>query len=195
VRDSRANIKARKRPQEAAALLGYTEPTVVGQKRRGKRKPVATLLSELGNRKARDVTRRQLIALLDAIVQRGAPVTANRVHALLAQLFTWAAAKDLIPASPMAGVERPGGEERPRQRVLSAEEVKAFWTKLATADMAEPTRLALKLLLVTAQRRGELTFAKWAHFDLDGKLCKITAELLKSRHSRRAEPETHLVPL
>ena len=88
VRDSRANIKARKRPQEAAALLGYTEPTVVGQKRRGKRKPVATLLSELGNRKARDVTRRQLIALLDAIVQRGAPVTANRVHALLSQLFT-----------------------------------------------------------------------------------------------------------
>jgi integrase len=195
VRDSRANIRARKRPQEAAALLGYAEQSAVGQKRRGRRKAVATLISELGNRKARDVTRRQLIALLDAIVQRGAPVTANRVHALLAQLFTWAAAKDLISASPMAGVERPGGEERPRQRVLSAEEVKAFWTKLATADMAEPTRLALKLLLVTAQRRGELTFAKWAHFDLDGKLWTIPAELLKSSHARRAEPEPHLVPL
>jgi integrase len=122
-------------------------------------------------------------------------VTANRVHALLAQLFTWAAAKDLIPASPMAGVERPGGEERPRQRVLSADEVKAFWAKLATADMAEPTRLALKLLLVTAQRRGELTFAKWAHFDVDGKLWTIPVELLKTSHARRAEPEPHTVPL
>jgi integrase len=56
-------------------------------------------------------------------------------------------------------------------------------------------RLALKLLLVTAQRHGELTFAKWAHFDLDGKLWTIPAELLKSSHARRPEPEPHLVPL
>jgi integrase len=196
-RDSRANIKARKRPREAAVLLGYNPdaPAAPARKRRTKRKPVATLISELGHFKARDVSRRQLISLLDGIVERGAPVTANRVHALLAQLFTWAAAKDLIPASPMAGVERPGGEERPRQRVLSADEVKAFWTKLPTSDMAEPTRLALKFLLVTAQRRGELTFAKWTHFDPAGKVWTIPTELLKTSHARRAEPEPHVVPL
>jgi integrase len=187
VRDSRANLKARKRPESAAALLGY------GQIRN--RKAVPTLISELGHLKARDVSRRQLIAFLDSIVERGAPVTSNRVHALLVQMFTWAAAKDLIPASPMAGVERPGGEERPRQRVLTAAEVKAFWEKLATANMAEPTKLALQLLLVTAQRRGELTFAKWSHFDLDSKLWSIPVELLKSSHARRAQPEPHYVPL
>ncbi|MBS0366709.1 MAG: tyrosine-type recombinase/integrase [Proteobacteria bacterium] len=196
VRDSRANIKARKRPDAAAALLGYVPAAGwLPGKRRTKHKPVPTLISELGHLKARDVTRRQLIAFLDGIVERGAPVTANRVHALLLQLFTWASAKDLIPASPMAGVERPGGEERPRRRVLTAEEVKAFWAKLQTADMAEPTRLALKLLLVTAQRRGELTFAKWSDFDLDGKLWTIPVELLKTSHARRAEPEPHVVPL
>ena len=194
-RDSRANIKARKRPEVAAALLGYVERGMPEKKRRTKRKPAATLLSELGHLKARDVTRRKLIEFLDSIVERGAPVSANRVHALLVQLFTWAVAKDLIPASPMVGVERPGGEERPRQRVLTAEEVKAFWTKLPTADMAEPTRLALKLLLVTGQRRGELTFAKWSDFDLDGKLWTIPVELLKTSHARRAEPEPHVVPL
>ena len=197
VRDSRANIKARKRPDAAAALLGYSDDaaTVSARTRRTKRKPVATLISELGHLRARDVTRRQLIAFLDGVVERGAPVTANRVHALLAQLFTWAAAKDLIPASPMAGVDRPGGEERPRQRVLTAEEIRTFWTKLPTADMAEPTRLAIKLLLVTAQRRGELTFAKWAHFDFDAKLWTIPVELLKTSHARRSEPEPHHVPL
>lgn len=195
VRDSRANIKARKRPDAAAALLGYTEAGDAPKKRRTKRKAVATLVSELGHLKARDVSRRQLIAFLNGIVERGAPVVANRVHALLAQLFTWAAAKDLIPASPMAGVERPGGGERPRTRVLTAEEIKAFWTKLATADMAEPTRLALKLLLVTAQRRGELTFAKWSHFDLPGKTWTIPVELLKTSHARRQEAEPHVVPL
>jgi integrase len=110
-------------------------------------------------------------------------------------MFTWAAAKDLIPASPMAGVERPGGEERPRQRVLTAAEVKVFWAKLPTANMAEPTRLALRLLLVTAQRRGELTFAKWSHFDLGGKSWTIPVELLKTSHARRTAPEPHVVPL
>jgi integrase len=191
LRDEKAKTRARKRPEAAAALLGYTNGTV----RRSKSRPVPTLLSELGNMKAREVTKRQLIAFTDAIVDRGARVSANRVHALLVQMFTWAAAKDIIPASPMAGVERPGGVELPRDRILSAEEVKAFWSKLATAEMADPTRLALKLLLVTAQRRGELTFAKWSHFDLDGKLWTIPVELLKSSHARRSKPEPHVVPL
>jgi integrase len=53
----------------------------------------------------------------------------------------------------------------------------------------------LKLLLVTAQRRGELTFAKWSHFDIDAKLWTIPVELLKSSHSRRERPEPHVVPL
>jgi integrase len=193
--DRKANTKARKRPAEASALLGYFDEGSPVRKRKGKRKNVGTLMSVLGEKKARDVTRRELVALLDSIVDRGAPVTANRVHALLKQMFDWAAAKDLIPASPMAGVERPGGEERPRDRVLNAEEVKTFWSKLDTADMAEPTRLALRLLLVTAQRRGELTFAAWSHFDLDGALWKIPVQLLKSSHARRSKPEPHSVPL
>jgi integrase len=188
-------IKARKRPEVAAALLGHVDSPKPARVRKGKRPPVATLISQLGSRKARELTRRELIAFLDDIVDRGAPVTANRVHALLKQMFDWAAAKDLIPASPMAGVERPGGDESPRDRALSAEEVKLFWSKLPETDMAEPTSLALQLLLVTAQRRGELTHAKWAHFDLEGKTWTIPVELLKSSHSRRSKPEPHTVPL
>jgi integrase len=195
VRDQRAKTKVRKRPEVAAALLGYQLPDAPPPMRRSKREPVATLISELGNAKARDVTRRQLVGFLDSVVDRGAPVTANRVHALLVQMFNWAAAKDLILASPTAGIERPGGEEKPRKRVLNAEEIRTFWAKLDDAEMAEPTRLALKLLLVTAQRRGEITFARWDHFNFDAKLWTIPVALLKSSHSRREEPEPHQVPL
>jgi integrase len=97
----------------------------------------------------------------------------------------------------MAGIERPGGEERPRERVLSANEIKTFWSNIDKPknEMAAPTRLALKLLLVTAQRRGELTFAKWAHFDLKTKLWTIPVELLKTSHAKRTRPEPHIVPL
>jgi hypothetical protein len=45
---------------------------------------------------ARDLTKRQLIALLDEMVDRGAPVAANRTYSLLTQFFNWAAAKDLV---------------------------------------------------------------------------------------------------
>jgi integrase len=147
-----------------------------------------------------------MVRLLDGIVDRGAPVLANRTHAIVKQLFEWAAAKELIPTSPMAGIERPGGKEVPRDRVLTAEEIHQFWTKLDDAVMVEPTRLALKLLLVTGQRRGEITFAQWSHFDLErtrrdkGKtvpdpLWTIPVELLKTSHAKRKKPEPHVVPL
>lgn len=182
-RDPKARTRPRKRPKAAQALL---KSNLVDAKLDGE---------VIGKLKARDLTRRQLVRLLDAIVDRGAPVVANRVHALLVQMFNWGAAKDIIPASPVAGIERPGGAERPRNRVLTTEEIRSFWTKLNTAKMAEPTKLGLKLLLVTAQRRGELTFAKWSDFDLEAKTWTIPIELLKSSHSRRDAPEPHLVPL
>jgi integrase len=196
VRDDKTKTRARKRPDAAAALLGYIRSEAAPMaKRRGRRSPAPTCVSTLGQIKVRELTKRQLIAFLDSIVDRGAPVTANRTYALLKQLFDWAAAKDLVPASPMAGIERPGGDEQPRNRVLTVDEIKAFWSKLDTAEMAQPTRLALKLLLVTAQRRGELTFARWSHFNFEGKSWTIPVELLKSSHARRAEPEPHVVPL
>ena len=193
VRDERSRTKARKRPDAAEWILGHV---ATPRPRRGASKPVPTFVSELGHLKALEITKRQIITFLDSVVDRGAPILANRTYTLLKQMFTWAAAKDLIPASPMAGVdERPGGEERPRARILTADEIRTVWTKLDSADMAEPTRLALKLLLATGQRRGELTFAKWAHFDVAGKTWTIPISLLKSAHTRRDRPEPHVVPL
>lgn len=195
VRDERAKTKARKRPNQAAALLGYVPPDAPPRRRKSRHKAVSTFVGKLGHIRARELTKRQIIAFLDSIVDRGAPVVANRVHALLVQLFKWAAGKDIIPASPLVSIERPGGTEASRTRALSADEIRALWSKLDTADMAEPTKLALKLLLVTGQRRGEITLAEWSHFDLDAKLWTIPVDLLKSSHSRRANVQPHVVPL
>jgi integrase len=97
----------------------------------------------------------------------------------------------------LAGVERPGSEESPRKRALTADEIKALWGNIdkTEVEMAIPTRLELKLLLVMAQRRGELTFARWPHLDLDARLWTIPVELLKSSHAKRSRPEPYLVPL
>jgi integrase len=94
----------------------------------------------------------------------------------------------MIPASPMAGVLRPGGDEVPRDRTLNEEEIRAFWTKLDSAKMAIPSKLGLKLLLVTAQRRAEITASQWPQFDIEKALWTIPAEITKNG-------KEHKVPL
>jgi integrase len=197
IRDPKVTTRPRKRPEAAEWLL---KANLVGSKLDGQK---------VGRMRARDLTRRHMVRLLDGIVDRGAPVLANRTHAIVKQLFDWAAAEELISTSPMAGIERPGGKEVPRERVLTAEEIRKFWTKLNDAVMVEPTRLALKLLLVTAQRRGEITFAKWSHFELErtrldktkgasvpDPVWTVPVELLKTSHAKKKKrPEPHVVPL
>lgn len=183
VRDRKAKNKPRKRPDEAAALLkaNLVDAVLDGQR--------------VGQMKFQDLTRRQMIRLLEAIVDRGSPIGANRVQALFKQLCEWAANRDLIPASPMAGVEPPGGQEQPRKRKLTENEIRIVWEKLDTAAMAETTRLAIRLLLVTAQRRGELTFAEWGHFDLQKRIWTIPPELQKTEGATKEPTEPHVVPL
>ena len=196
VRDPKSKTKPRKRPGDAAALLGYHLDLDDAPKRRPiRRKPVTTLISKHGSEKAREITKRQLVALLDEIVDRGSPVMANRVYALLKQLFEFAAAKDLIPASPMAGIDPPGGEEKPRKRKLTPSEIKTIWDKLPSAAMAKRTKVALKLLLVTGQRRGELTFSKKAYFNIGNAEWTIPPELQKTEDQTKQPTEPHVVPL
>lgn len=183
VRDLKCKSKARKRPEQADALLSnnLVNASLDGQK--------------VGTTLARDLSRRQVARVLEAIVDRGSPVTANKVHALLVQMFNFAADKEIVPASPVAGMRRPGGAETPRKRKLSDEEIITFWTKLDTANMRPATKVALRLLLVTGQRRGELTFSERVHFDIPGKKWTIPVELLKSEGRRKEPTEPHTVPL
>ena len=53
-----------------------------------------------GKRPIAAVRKRDLIELADAIVDRGAPIMANRVLAHTKRLFKWAAGRDLIESDP-----------------------------------------------------------------------------------------------
>jgi integrase len=59
-------------------------------------------------------------------------------------------------------------EEAPRERRLEDHEIPIFWSKIKDATMSDYMKTALKLLLVTGQRRGELAHARWEHIDLKG---------------------------
>jgi integrase len=140
------------------------------------------------HRSVKEVTRRDAILLLDRIVDRGAPTSANRVAALLSQMFRFGVERGLLEASPLIALPRPGGTEKPRDRALNEQEIRIFWRKLTRARMSPGLRLGLKLILVTGQRPGEVAYAAQAEFDLDNRLWTIPAE-----RSKNGKP--HQVPL
>jgi integrase len=113
------------------------------------------ILPLIGPMKADEVSKRDVIAVLDRVVDRGARVRSNRVLALLRAIYRWGLAEDLVTSDPTLGV-RPRTIERPRDRVLTDEEVRAFWCSLEVAPMGASVRTILKLALLTGQRIGEI---------------------------------------
>jgi hypothetical protein len=72
-----------------------------------------------GRRKASEIRRRDVIALLDDIHDRGAPIQANRTLACIRKMFNFALQRDLVESNPCALVKASGKEHR-RDRILSA---------------------------------------------------------------------------
>ena len=142
-----------------------------------------------GKRKAKSITRRDAIMLLDRIVDRGSPIMANRTLAVVRRMFRFALNRDIVDVNPFAGIEKPS-EENKRDRILSDVEIRTLWLGLDGARMPAAARLALRLLLTTAQRRSEVVGATWREFDLDSDkpIWTIGGERTKNG-------KTHTVPL
>jgi integrase len=130
-----------------------------------------------GNRPLADIRKRDVISLLDGVVDRGAPVAANRTLSAVKQLFLWAVDRDLIEASPAATVKKPTKEE-PRGRNLTDEEIRALW---AVCDLIGwPFGRIIQLLMLTGQRRGEIGDLAWKEIDRDNRVILIPASRYKT---------------
>lgn len=146
-----------------------------------------------GSIKAKDVTRRDIILMLDTIKNRGAPIAANRTLACVRRMFNFAVERDIIEVSPCAAIKAVAKENR-RDRVLTLEEIKTIWEALSYDDtptdlhivkMATETRLAIKFQLVTAQRKGEVLGAEWSEIDLVHGWWTIPADKAKNGNAHR----------
>jgi integrase len=133
----------------------------------------------LGHLKPDEVRRGEVRALVDRLSDR-APVMANRVFEVTRRLYTWAMGRDLVEASPCVGLSKPSPETQ-RDRVLTEDEIRAVWA----ACEAEPGIIAdaFRLMLVTAQRRGEVLSMRWQ--DVDGSWWTIPAALAKNGLAHR----------
>jgi integrase len=145
------------------------------------------VLPSWGLKKVKSIKRRDVVLLLDPIVDRGAPIMANRVLAWTRRMFAFAVSREIIEINPCAGIEAPSREIE-RERILSDGEIVALWTGLGSAQILPAMRLAAKLILVTGQRPGEVAGAAAAEFDLDQRTWLLPAERSKNARS-------HVVPL
>ncbi len=130
-------------------------------------------------RKAKNIHRRDVIGLLDEIVNRGAPIQANRTLAVVRKMFNFALSRDIVPFSPCAGISLPSPENQ-RDRVLNDAEIKQLWNKLDEAKMHNNSKLAIKFILVTGQRAGEVVSAEWSEFDRKARWWAIPGEKAKN---------------
>ncbi|MFB3910408.1 MAG: tyrosine-type recombinase/integrase [Candidatus Eisenbacteria bacterium] len=140
-------------------------------------------------RPASSITGREIVALLDAIVGRGSPVTANRTLAVLRRMYSWAAApgRELVPHSPCVGVETPA-QRRTRDRALASRELSALVPMLRQAPAYDRPSQALLAILLTGARPGEIATMRVRDVDRASRTWLIPAERTKGNRE-------HLVPL
>src|SRR5215510_6593771 len=132
-----------------------------------------------------DITRRDVLDILDRVVDGGAPIAANRVFAAVRKFFNWCVARDILPASPCAGVKPPTAE-RARDRVLSDDELRRVWA--AAEKLGGTFGPLVKLLALTGQRRDEVAGIWWDELDLDTRLWTLPPARTKNN-------QPHEVPL
>ena len=145
------------------------------------------VLPRWGRRKAKDITRRDVVRLLNEIVDRGAPIQANRTLTILRRMFKFAVGQAILDKSPCDQVEAPSSENE-RNRALSDEEIRLFWRALDTASMEPNARRILRLMLVTGQRKGEVLGIHTREIDHVKALWALPVERAKNGRE-------HLIPL
>ncbi|WP_244433438.1 tyrosine-type recombinase/integrase [Bradyrhizobium japonicum] len=169
---------------EAARLIGL-KPDPNDRSKLIRTSSGGEVLSRWGARTVHEINRRDVHELLDAIVSRGSPVTANRALAVIRKMFAWAASRDIVAASPCNGINPPS-TEKARDRVLSNAELSLVWR--AAEAVGWPFGPLIQLLILTVQRRDEVADMNRAELRLDDRLWVIPKERVKNG-------QEHEVPL
>ena len=132
------------------------------------------------------VQRRTVVILIDKIRDRGSQVMANRTLSLIKRIYNFGISRDVIEENPIRDLKNT--RERSRDRVLSDKEIGVFWSRVDDLPYSLTLKSALKLILVTGQRPGEVIGAEWEDFDFENGVWNIPGEKTKNRLA-------HSVPL
>ena len=116
-----------------------------------------------GSRSIHEITKRDVVEVITAIEQRGAPVAANKTLKTLKTFLRWCVGRAVLDQSPADGVPLPT-KEISRDRVLVDDELARVIT--AARKIGGPYGGIVELLALTAQRREEVAGASSDELDI-----------------------------
>jgi integrase len=134
-----------------------------------------------GDRAVRDLRRRDVVELLEAVATK-TPVQSNRLRANLSRMFRWLVEREILEVSPIVGVS-PRTKVTPRSRILTDDELVALWK--ATIKMGGTFGAAIRFLMTTGVRRDEASFLKWDELQ-DKEWAAMPASRMKAGRDFRA---------
>ncbi|WP_295951775.1 tyrosine-type recombinase/integrase [Rhodoferax sp.] len=148
----------------------------------------ADIFPTLGARPMASIKAGEVMAAVKKIEARGAGDQANRVLQRVKSVYRWAVTHERIESNPMLDLV-PSEILKPREvqhrAALPDKELPDFMAKLEAYEGDPHTTHALRLLMLTATRPGEVRGARWAEFDLDAALWTIPPERMKMRSEHR----------
>jgi integrase len=126
------------------------------------------------------IERRDIATVIAAVAENSGAVTSNRVRTSLTSFFSWSIREGLIDANPVTNTNK--ADERPRDRTLSADELRLIWTHAGDDQYGS----ILKLLMLTGARADEIAALRWS--EICGDMVVLPAERVKNKRG-------HEIPL
>lgn len=137
---------------------------------------------DFAKKRLKDIKRADIGKFRDKVAKDASPLTSNAVIDLISRVFNWAVDDGVLEVNPAARM-RKVGETRPRERILEDADIPKLWNTLAGMEgltqkgmprndkdrmLSPATRSIIRLLLLTGQRRTEVTETKKSELQLDG---------------------------
>jgi integrase len=156
-----------------------------------RRRMAADILPCLGARPIAKIEAPEVVAMANAIQDRGARDIAKRALETVGQVFRYGIAHGFATRNPATEI-RPNDilKSTPKTNYarVDAKELPTLLRRIEVYQGKQVTRLAMKLMSMTFVRTTELIEAKWTEFDLENARWDIPAERMKMR-------TPHIVPL
>lgn len=150
-----------------------------------RKRQLRSSLSSFLDHPIKDLTAFTLQSAVDRKATEGRLGAANRICAALSSFMSWSASRGYIDTNIGANLRKPS-KETPRDLVLSVEQVRQIW--MAAADLGELWRPLVRLMVITAQRRGDIVGLTWSEIDLS-----TTRIAIDGRRTKNGRP--HVVHL
>lgn len=129
-----------------------------------------------------EITAEDLRALCNKIKDRGAPATAVHAREVIGQIYRFAIERGQKVANPADEVSSASiATFKPKDRSLSPDEIRIFFSQLEHVGTLPTIKLALRLVLLTMVRKSELLLATWDEVDFRQAVWVIPAARMKAR--------------